>query len=114
MAKANPKRSYRVDIVHGKHECFGYEEHTIVHVELNGRGVEVIVPDYVPVVRVFVASESDGLLFCFGRTDEKHNGRHCGLVMVAKKVGESRYEVGVWHELYPWALEHFGFGEGQP
>jgi hypothetical protein len=28
---------------------------------------------------------------------------------VAKRVCEGQYEVGVWHELYPWSLSHFGF-----
>lgn len=104
-----PKASFWVDCLHTKHECFSYDESAVVSVNVGDRTVEVIVPDYLADVRVLVAAESEGVLFCFGRTSEKFNNEFCGLVMVAKRCSDSRYEVGVWHELYPWALTHFGF-----
>ena len=107
----DPKASFWVDCLHGKHECFSYDASATVSVVVGGRIVEVVLPDYLATVKVLVASESDGMLFCFGRTEEKFNNEFCGLVLVAKKQSESRYEVGVWHELYPWALSHFGFAE---
>jgi len=98
-----------VDCVHGKHECFSYDGSSTVAATVGGRDVAIVVPDYLADVRILVTAESDGMLFCFGRTNEKFNNQNCGLVLVAKRVDESRYEVGVWHELYPWALTHFGF-----
>jgi hypothetical protein len=55
----------------------------------------VVLPDYLANVRILIAVESEGVLFCFGRTEEKFNNEFCGLVLVAKKQSESRYEVGV-------------------
>lgn len=106
---ADAKLSYWVDCLHGKHECFSYEESTTVPVTVDGRTVEVVVPDYLAGFKILVGAESDGVLFCFGRTEERFNNQYCGLVLVAKRKSETRYEVGVWHELYPWALTHFGF-----
>ncbi len=103
------KKPFWVDCVHGKHECFPYDESASVTIRVGDREVRVVVPDYLGGVVVFVAVEVEGMLFCFGRTNEKFNGENCGLVMVAKKIDDSNYEVGVWHELYPWALTHFGF-----
>ena len=112
MAEPKDKLPHWVDCLHGKHECYSYDEPAVVTVDHAGTPVEVVVPDYLADVRVFVTAESDGMLFCFGRTGEKYGDRYCGLVMVGKKVADRRYEVGVWHELYPWALTHFGF-EGE-
>ena len=102
------QRPYWVDSVHGKHECYSYSDAGIVTATVNGVVVEIKVPSYHANVKVLVTAEGEGILFCFGRTEEKFNGRYCGLVMVAKRVAEARYEAGVWHELYPWALKHFG------
>jgi hypothetical protein len=95
------ERSQWVDCLHGKHECFAYQESAVIPVAVGGRVVEVQLPDYLAGVKILVASEADGMLFCFGRTAEKFNNEFCGLVMVAKKQSDTRYAVGVWHELYP-------------
>lgn len=106
---SEPKSRLWVDCLHGKHECFPFDEAACLTVQMSGRTVEVIVPVYLASVKILVTAEADNLLFCFGRTDEKFYDEYCGLVLVAKKQSETRYEVGVWHELYPWALSHFGF-----
>jgi hypothetical protein len=106
---ADLKLPYWVDCLHGKHECFSYEESATVSVSVDGRPVLVRLPDYLASVKILTAAESEGMLFCFGRTEERFNGEFCGLVLVAKRVCEGQYEVGVWHELYPWSLSHFGF-----
>jgi hypothetical protein len=102
-------RPYWVDCVHGKHECWSYADAGIVNATVNGRNVEIVVPDDLANVRVLVTADAGEMLFCFGRTEEQFINRFCGLVLVAKRVTEARYEVGVWHELYPWALKHFGY-----
>lgn len=103
------KRPYWVNCVHGKHECWSYADARIVNATVNGRDVEIVAPDYSAAVRVFVTAESGEMLFCFSRTEEKFNDQFCGLVMVAKRIDDTHHQVGVWHELYPWALKHFGY-----
>ena len=111
MSDAIAKLPYWVDSLHEKHECFSYDtgESAVVISNVNGRDVELVVPDWLSQFVVFVAVEHSELLFCIGRTNEKVRDKFCGLVMVAKRKTDTRYEVGVWHELYPWALTHFGF-----
>jgi hypothetical protein len=109
---AADEKRFWVDCVHGKHECFTYDDPVFVSAKVNGRDVRIAVPSYLGDVKILVTAEADAMLFSFGRTGEKYNKLYCGLVMVARKVDESQYAVGVWHELYPWALKHLGF-EGE-
>jgi hypothetical protein len=113
MAKKYAEPKYWIDQVFEKHECFGYDHATTITVKHEGRKVEVVVPDYLPKTRILLTAEKDGFLFCFGRTNIKHNKGHIGALIMAKKVSEDRYEAGVWHELFPWAFNHFGFAKDE-
>ena len=106
----DPERPYWVDCVYGKHECFSYGHPATVTVLHDGRTLKVIVPDDLADVVPLVASLTDQMLFVLGRSSKPAwEGQRFGVVMVAKHREGDTYEVGVWHELFPWALKHFGF-----
>jgi hypothetical protein len=109
MAKKSSERRFWIDQVFEKHECFTYDNHSILRIPHEGREIEVVVPEYLPATEILLTAEKDGFLFCFGRTDIEHNHGHIGALIMAKKVADNRYESGVWHELFPWAFKHFGF-----
>lgn len=105
----DPERPYWADCLYEKHECFSYGDTAVVEVDRDGRKVKVIVPDYLADVTPLVVTVSDPTLFVLARSNKKHwDGEHFGIVVVAKHRQGDTYEIGVWHELYPWALKHFG------
>lgn len=112
MAREMPK--FWIDCLMEKHECWGYENYSkgSVEVKVSDRTVRVIVPVHYANVEVLVAAESDGLLFLLGRwLNEWARKMECdGVVMVAKRLDDDTYAVGVWHELFGYALKYFGFG----
>jgi len=63
---------------------------------------------------VLHTAENDGVIYCFGRTQQEHNGGFIGCLIVAKRepVTIDTYEAGVWHELFPYASIYFGFEKG--
>ena len=99
---------YWVDHLEEKHECFSYGEATTIVIEHNERSLRVIVPAGSASVMPLVVAEADGVLTVVGRLDKQWNDKPLGILLVAKKRGDNEYEVGVWHELYPWALKHLG------
>src|SRR5438874_1520853 len=106
MTKA--RKPHWVDCVLEKHECWGYDDPVELLVEHEGRTLKVIVPEDMERVHVRVMARSEKLLFLMGRTEEKFNDRYMGVVLIAKHREGDTYEVGVWHELYPYAQEFFG------
>jgi hypothetical protein len=109
---AREKLPYWVDHLAEKHECFSYGDAKTIAVEHNGRNLRVIVPEEAEDLIPLAVGEAGGLLTVVGRLEKNWNGRPLGILLVAKKRAEDEYEVGVWHELYPWALRHFGFVSG--
>src|SRR5204863_7087512 len=101
-----PKRPHWVDQLFEKHECFGYDEPATVEVQHAGRTVQVLVPSYLTDVQSLVTAESGPLLFVLGKQSQKYRDAHLGVLLVAKHREGDTYEVGVWHELFPWALKH--------
>lgn len=111
----DPERPYWVDCLYEKHECFSYGDSATMEVSCAGKALRVILPDYLADASPLVVSLADSMLFIFARSNRKQwEGEHFGIVMVAKHRDGDTYEVGVWHELYPWALKHFGHHEGRP
>ena len=108
MAKTKASK-YWIDQVLEKHECYPYRDTKTVSVLHNGVMIELVVPDYLPEFSILNTAESDGMLYCFGRTEQEHNGGFIDCLIVAKRCDEGRYEAGIWHELFPYALKHFGF-----
>ncbi len=98
-----------VDDLREKHECYRYSETATVTCIVGGREVSIVVPEWLAVVAdCSVVTEVGDILFVLGRTSRMWNNKPTGVVMVAKRTPNGNYAVGVWHELYPWALTHFG------
>lgn len=107
-AERNP---YWVDDLREKHECYGYgpDESVTVACVVNGRTVTIVVPEWLGIVaECSIVAEVGDVLFVLGQTTRTWNNKPTGVVMIAKRITEENYAVGVWHELYPWALQHFG------
>jgi hypothetical protein len=97
-----------VDELLEKHECYSFDEPKKIRVDHDGRQIEILVPEWLTGVGARVVAESGELLFVLGMSGRKWNGKETGVIVVAKRRSGDLYEVGVWHELYPWALNHFG------
>jgi hypothetical protein len=110
---ATEKQPYWVDHLEHKHECFSYSEAKTIEIGHNGRTLRVIVPDETAELTPLGVGEAGELLTVVGRLNKDWNGKPLGILLVAKKRGNEEYEVGVWHELYPWALKHLGFAPAE-
>lgn len=106
--KEHKPRPHWIDCLHEKHECWDYDKPGTIAVEHAGRKIRVLVPSYLTEVKVLVSAESGPLLFLLGQATRKAYDEFAGVLMVAKHRDSDTYEVGVWHELYPWALRHLG------
>jgi hypothetical protein len=106
---ADKDRPHWIDCLDEKHECFPYGEAKKIAIHHDGRPIQVIVPDWVSEFAPLAVAETNGLLMLVGRLDKLWDDRPLGVMLVAKKRRKDQYEVGVWHELYPWALKHLGF-----
>ena len=97
-----------VDHLSDKHECFKYSEvrtATIVH---DGRVLRVNVPDWADEFTPLTVSQAGDVLTIIGQLAREYNGKPLGVMLAAVRRTEDEYEVGIWHELYPWALKHLG------
>ena len=106
---SQPKRDpHWIDMLWEKHECFGYDNPATLQVEYEGQRLDVLLPNYVPHAEILFSTQAGQLLFLIGRQTRKVYERHVPVLMVAKRRDEGRYEVVVWHEMYPWALDYLG------
>lgn len=105
---SKPRKPHWVDCLHTKHECWGYEETRTLELSHENRTIHLLVPDDLPLIDVRIVGQGDALLFLMGETEEVFAQRKMGVFLVAKRKEADVYEVGVWHELYPYALSYFG------
>src|SRR5262245_3401263 len=98
---SDPEQPHWVDCPDEKHECFSYGEPVAISVQHEGRDLQVLVPDYLTDVNPLIMSLAGPVLFVLARQDQKWDGRHLGVVLVAKHRENDTYEVRIWHELYP-------------
>lgn len=100
------------DILNRKHECYTTSS-TPVEIDHEGRRLTLRMPN------VLVQPERLELKAAFGSGEFLVViGRHTmtgyddpyerGILMVARKRGETTYDVHVWHEMYPYALKYLG------
>lgn len=107
------QKPHWIDCLREKHECWSYDDPGVIEASHAGRAVRVLVPSYLTRVRVLVTAESGPFLFLLGQEPRKEADGDAGVVMVARHREGETYEVGVWHELYPWALKHFGLAPSE-
>src|SRR5947209_20162660 len=100
---ALPKKPHWIDHLFHKHECYSYDNPDTITVSHDGRIVKVLVPEELTDIQPLVTAENDGILFVFGRRDQKWNDANLGVLLVAKHRDGDTYEAGIWHDLYPWA-----------
>jgi hypothetical protein len=102
-----------------KHECGpSYSEYRAIEVEHEGAILHVSAPDHLEhperfKARMVLASERH--LTLIGSYETEHTyfpGEPRVFLMVAGREDAGPYVVHVWHELYPWALEHLGLKPG--
>lgn len=102
-----------IDMLWEKHECFRYTPQ-LRTVELDGRSIRLLLPDYMPRFTVRAWAEQGDLLFLLFQLDQRYNDAFVGAVVVARKTEEDTYTTTIWHELYPYALKHLGLSvEGE-
>jgi hypothetical protein len=106
---AKEKPPYWIDCLQEKHECFPYGDAKSIRVKHDGRSLRILVPKWMSAVTPLAITQADNLLMMLGRLAKEWDNRPLGVMLIAKKRGDDKYEVGVWHELYPWALKHLGF-----
>ncbi len=102
------KKPHWVDCLLEKHECFGYDRTKKVPIDYKGEKIELLVPDFVHDFKSKKVTVDDGLMTVIGQQSQIWNGEHVGVVLIAKVRPDDKYEVVIWHELYPWALKHLG------
>lgn len=98
------EREIWIDILHEKHECFHLPARPEL-VELDGRSVRILFPEYTPRGTVQAWAAREDLLFLLLQLEEQYRDAHLGAVVVARKTGEDEYTAVVWHELFPYALK---------
>jgi hypothetical protein len=98
-----------VDHLAEKHECFSYGEARTITVDEGGTPIRIYVPDWSPDLTALSVSRTGELVTVLGRLHKQWSGKPLGIMLVAKKRADGDYEVGIWHELYPWALKFFGY-----
>jgi hypothetical protein len=106
-----PRKPHWVDCLFEKHECWGYDDPVTLEVEHQGRKLRILLPEWLRAVHVKVVAEAPSLLFLLGRQELKFDDRWMGVFLIARQQAGDTFEVGVWHELYPYALTYFGLPE---
>jgi hypothetical protein len=103
-----------IDELNRKHECGPtYSDPIPVQVIVDGKTYTVLTPDILPSperLEIKTTIVSDDLLMMIGRhtLTDGDDPYERGILMVARKVGDSIYAVHVWHELFPYALKYLG------
>jgi hypothetical protein len=92
-----------------KHECMPYEGDSIRRetMRINGEEFALWLPKRLPRLEPVTGARRDDLLFVVSRVEPKdpHNPG-LPVVLVARRRDDGTFGVHVWHELYPWALDH--------
>jgi hypothetical protein len=105
---------YWVDELWEKHECGGYgiySQPDRTEIQLEGRGVTLVMPFKLDPSRIVSVTNSEGgeLLYLIAkepRLDE--DPPYVGVLIVARRRGIDEFAVVVWHILYGWALRYLG------
>ena len=99
-----------IDKLSRKHECYMHGDLIDKAIEVDGRAVTMRLPEYLSDIEVCRSAISGKVLFVLARQpNEKTMDEPCdGAFLIGSQNEEGKYEVHVWHELYPWALRYLG------
>ncbi len=107
------ERELWIDMLWEKHECFFFSARE-VKVELDGRTVHLLLPEYMPAFTVKAWAERGELLFLVCQLELQFAGEFVGAIIVARRKEEGEYATVIWHELYPYALKYLGLTDEKP
>ena len=111
----DPQRPHWVDQLYEKHECYPYGDPKKLKVKCDGENLSVLTPPFFPKVESLVVTRRDSHLFILGYFKVKYDDwNYFGALLVAKRIKDNEFETVVWHELFPWALEHLALTEKIP
>ena len=107
------KPPHWIDHLAEKHECFPYGETRTLSVTYDGREISLVAPRWVANVTPLAVAPVGEVLMLLGQLDKIWDKRPLGVMLVAQQKAADQYEVVVWHELYPYALERLGLSPAQ-
>lgn len=99
-----------IDQLREKHECYMHGDLIDKVIVVDGRAVMMRLPEYLSDIEVCRAAVTDKVLFVLARQpNEKSVSDECDAAFLVGCLNENgKYDVHVWHELYPWALRYLG------
>lgn len=115
MASDPQRPDHWVDELLEKHECGPYRDPVSIPFEHEGRPMTLIAPweweGPTEVVETTISASGDLLYMVARESDEEAYLGFNPTLIVARRRGTDCYEVVVWHQLCPWAIERLGLGE---
>ncbi len=99
-----------IDQLREKHECYTHGDLVDKVIDVEGRVVTMRLPEYLSDIQVCRAAVSDKVLFVLARQpNQKSVADVCDAAFLIGSLNEDgKYDVHVWHDLYPWALRYLG------
>ncbi len=115
------RKPYWVDELGDKHEGYGYGDSNArtITIEHEGRSLQLLMPEYMPLTAVRVAALTGDLLFIMREQLDKEDEDGYvieggdGVLMVARRHADrdDTYWLFVWHSLFPQTLRCLGSEE---
>ncbi len=106
------KPEHWVDELTEKHECGGYRDPVTIELDHSGRSLTLVAPfpfeDRAEILETTISPSGDLLYLIAKEPREEAYMGFATILIVAIRRDQDRYEVVVWHELYPWAIERLG------
>lgn len=114
MANNLRKPEHWVDELREKHECGGYRNPITISIAHEDRPIVLISPfplDEAKVLSTTISSSGEVLYLIAKEPRPDYEPPFAGILIVARRREVDRFEVFVWHDLYPWAIERLGLEE---
>jgi hypothetical protein len=114
MADNLRKPEHWVDELREKHECGGYRNPITISIAHEDRSLTLLSPFPLAQAKVLstTISGSGELLYLIAKEPQEwYEPPFSGILIVARRREADRYEVFVWHSLFPWAIERLGLDD---